>query len=81
MKQGKTDWQKPLTITAITRKDLFIAGFPRWQLAGPSEKEMNQIALQMGISYGEAFFLEDLEAAMNFVLCKRTRTNIIREPV
>ena len=81
MRQGKTDWQKSFVVFVITREDLCTIGFPRWQVAGLSDEEMCQIASQVSTCYTESFYSENLKAATYFVLCQRTRTNIIGEPI
>jgi hypothetical protein len=81
MRQGKTNWGKVFPVRTITREDLCTAGFPRWQVAGLSDSEMNEIAAQMGISYGDSCFQEDLASAIRCVLSKRSRNNSIGGPV
>jgi hypothetical protein len=81
MRQGKTDWGKAFIVKAITREDIFSAGFPHWQVAGLSDSQMHHIATQMGVSYTDSFFAEDLVTATTSVLCQPTRTNIIGEPI
>ncbi len=79
MNRGKTDWNKSFPVRSITREDIFRAGFPRWQVAGLTDEEMNKIASMMGVSYTDSFFAEDLESATTFVLCNKAKPNIIGE--